>query len=968
MTNKVKVAVFGLLGLLAACSEDAAPVAPAFTQNPATVFINEIHYDNAGTDAGEAVEIAGPAGTNLSGWDIVPYNGNGGAPYNPTTPLVGTIPDQGSGYGTVSVLITGLQNGSPDGLALVNTANEVVQFLSYEGAFAALGGLANGLASTNIGVTEPDTTPAGFSLQLKGTGATYQDFTWTAASDDSFSAVNAGQTFSGVPPQDVAPTALSTTPINGATGVALDSSIAITFSEPVTVAEGGLTLECSISGVRTDFTVTPSGDATVYTFDPAQNFARAETCTVTLAAEAVTDRDGAPNTLAAPYSFAFTTLGAVTKISAVQGSTDSSPLVGQTVTVEGVVAGDFEGASPALRGFYVQEEAADQDTDPATSEGIFVFNGDLNSVSVGQTVSVTGRVGEFGGQTQLTPSTAEVLASGTVPAPLELTLPVPAPVNGVPYLERFEGMLVTLSQSLAIAEYFNYDRFGEVVLAQPPTGLERPYTPTSYLEPGSPAAAEAAELNLRSRITLDDASTAQNPEVTRHPNAQPFSLTNRFRGGDTVTDTTGILAYGFGLYRVQPTQGAEYAVQNPRTAAPDPVGGSLKVASFNVLNYFTTLTSQDSNARGADTPEEFERQQAKIVAALKAIDADIFGLIEIENNGDTAVASLVDALNVAVGAGTYTYVPTGVIGTDAIKVALIYKPETVTPKGDFAVLNTEDDSRFIDTSNRPVLIQTFADNAGGVFTVAVNHLKSKGSDCNELGDPDTGDGQGNCNVTRTQAAAALVDHLATDPTGSGDTDFLIVGDLNSYDEEDPIRTLGAAGYTDLNERFGGEFAYSYAFDGQLGYLDYALSSPTLTGQVTGTTEWHISADEPDLLDYDMSFKSAGQDVIYAPDPYRASDHDPVVVGLSLEAPDPAVLLDELTALIRGLGLGRGDEQKLLAQLETAERHLAGGRTAQADDALGRFETQVGNLVRKGLLTADEGETLLDASQAIRDLL
>ncbi len=659
---------------------------------------------------------------------------------------------------------------------------------------------------------------------------------------------------------------------------------------------------------------------------------------------------------------------AVTLISVVQGETNTTPCTGQTVSIEGVVVGDFEGPSPALRGFYVQEEEADWDDNAATSEGIFVFNGNNDSVSVGQRVRVTGSAGEFGEQTQISASSVEVL--GDAPTVSEITITLP--VDSLGELEAYEGMLVRFPQSLVISEYFNYDRFGEIVLASPPADLSRPYTPTSYVEPGTEARA-VAELNARSRITLDDGLSVQNPDVTRHPNGEPFGLTNRFRGGDTVTNTVGVLDYRFGLYRVQPTQGADYTSVNPRTAEPEAVGGSLKIASFNVLNYFTTLTSEDSSARGADNPEEFARQQAKIVAALAAIDADVFGLIEIENNDDVAVQNLTDALNAEVGAGTYSFISTGTIGTDAIKVALLYKPAAVTPVGDFARLDTSVDPRFIDTKNRPALVQTFDEVAtGGRVTVAVNHFKSKGSSCDDVNDPDTGDGQGNCNGTRTAAAAALADFLATDPTSSGDPDVLIVGDLNSYDEEDPIDTLKAAGYTDLNEAFGGEFAYSYDFDGQFGYLDYALSSPTLTEQVMGTTEWHINADEPDLLDYDTSFKSDTQDAIFAPDPYRASDHDPVVVGLELGAPDPQELLTELIAEVGGLEqtgvLKRGDARSLSAQLETAQRHLERGRKRQAEAALGRFERQVDRLVGKGSLNAEQGDVLTTRSQAVRSLL
>ena len=259
------------------------------------------------------------------------------------------------------------------------------------------------------------------------------------------------------------------------------------------------------------------------------------------------------------------------------------------------------------------------------------------------------------------------------------------------------------------------------------------------------------------------------------------------------------------------------------------------------------------------------------------------GLIEIENHvDDAAVQDLVNGLNDVNGAGTWDYVPTGPIGIDVIKVALIYKPATASLLGDFAILDSSVDPRFDDTLNRPALAQSFVDNvSGGVMTVVVNHLKSKGADCNAVGDPDLGDGAGNCNLTRQTAAEAMVDWLATDPTGSNDADSIIVGDLNSYDQETPIEALTDGGFTDLTAIFGGEFAYGYVFNAQLGYLDYAMASPGLFSQTTGSTVWHINADEPDLLDYDTNFKQDAQDAIYAPDAYRSSDHDPVVSGFEL---------------------------------------------------------------------------------------
>ncbi len=590
-------------------------------------------------------------------------------------------------------------------------------------------------------------------------------------------------------------------------------------------------------------------------------------------------------------------------VHAVQGSGATSPIVGTTVVVEAVVTGIF----PGLSGFYVQEEPADADADPSTSEGIFVFSRAVPAdLAVGDLTRVQGAVTEFAaGASLLTEiSAAAVVGCGPSVAitPTALVLPVASPAD----LEALEGMLVNLPQSLTIAEYFNYDRFGEVVVS-----TDRQATPTAVVEPGPDAIALAAAQAL-ARITIDDGRTASNPDPAIHPgNGGVFDLDNLFRGGDTITGITGVIDDTFGLYRVQPTVYGTHEPVNARTAVPDAVGGSLTVASFNVLNYFSTLDgngsicgpAQNQECRGADNAEELDRQRSKIVAALAAIDADVLGLIEIENHvNDDAVNDLVASLNAVVGAGTYASIATGAIGTDAIKVAFLYKPATVSPAGAFALLDSSVDPRFIDTKSRPVLAQTFTEVAtGGAVTVAVNHLKSKGSGCDDVGDPDLGDGSGNCNGTRTAAAEALVDWLAGDPTGSGSDKFLVIGDLNSYDREDPIDAIVAGAddtagtaddYTDLVRQFGGEDAYSYVFDGKTGYLDHALANAGLVDDVTGVTVWHINSDEPDALDYDTQFKQAAQDAIFAPDPYRSSDHDPVIIGLDV-CDDIAPTFDQL---------------------------------------------------------------------------
>ena len=309
---------------------------------------------------------------------------------------------------------------------------------------------------------------------------------------------------------------------------------------------------------------------------------------------------------------------------------------------------------------------------------------------------------------------------------------------------------------------------------------------------------------------------------------------NALRQGDTTSDVTGVLTFGFGEYRLEPTLPIEFTRTNPRPDSPPLVGGEIRVASFNTLNYFTTLASLNPDARGADTAQEFARQQAKEVAAIKGLGADVIALMEVENNGTTAISSLVAALNASPGAGTYAVIAEpvlnapsefgGTFGTDAIKVALIYRTSTVTPIGD---AQSSADPIY----NRPPLIQTFQRTGGSEpFTLAVNHFKSKNCGGDSGGDSDQGDGQGCFTATRVAQAEAITTPLAT----LGVPNVLIVGDLNSYTEEDPIHTLEAAGYTGLSEiNVTDDERYSFTFDGQSGELDHALAGPDLVDNVTG---------------------------------------------------------------------------------------------------------------------------------------
>jgi len=559
-----------------------------------------------------------------------------------------------------------------------------------------------------------------------------------------------------------------------------------------------------------------------------------------------------------------------TFIHEIQGSGSSSGDVGSVREIEGVVVGDFQG-SGGLNGFFVQEEDADWDGDAATSEGIFVFD-PANAVALvpNDLVRVRGTVAEFGGLTEINNLAAVLDCNATGAA---ASTPITLPVASTADFERWEGMLVEFPGTLHATGNFNQGRFGEVDLS-----VGGPLdNPTNVTTPGAPAQL-LQDLNNRSRIQLDDGSNVQNPLTLPY-----FDADGTLRTGDTVEDLTAVLSFSFGAYELQPVAPVSFTRVNTRLNPPG-VGGAVRVASFNVLNYFTTLDGSgpicgpggDQGCRGADNLTEFTQQRDKLVTAITKLDAHVVGLIELENDSaNFAIADLVTQLNSVSGAGTYDYVATGPIGDDAIRVGFIYQPASVSLAGAHAVLDSSVDPTFNDDKNRPVLAQSFYENTNGVvFTVAVNHLKSKGSNCNDVGDPDAGDGQGNCNGVRTEAALALANWLATDPTGSGSSDSLIIGDLNAYAKEDPVTAIKASSYTDLIESLVGtgfaHGAYSFNFFSQSGALDHALSSPTMTANVTGAAIWHINADEPSALDYN----TFNQTALFNDDEFRSSDHDP----------------------------------------------------------------------------------------------
>jgi predicted extracellular nuclease len=571
----------------------------------------------------------------------------------------------------------------------------------------------------------------------------------------------------------------------------------------------------------------------------------------------------------------------------IQGSGASSPVAGTVQTTEGVVT------AKVGSGFFIQDEVGDGD--PSTSDGLFIFTPAVNSakVEVGDRIRITGTVADYapvaGGHTytELTTISEIVgLQKGITVAPTNIELPY---VD----LVQVEGMLVRFNNTLTVSQLQYLADRGEVTLSS-----GRLETPTNRYRPGTDAAKALATANARNQIILDDG-------IFVAPTVIPYlGADGSLRAGDTVSGLTGVVDFGSkggggAAFKLQPTVAPLFSQDNPRQAPPALASGNVKVASANVLNYFTTFTDgtnhlgesgkgctigsgtpNKSNCRGADNLREFQRQSTKIVGELKAIDADVVGLMEIQNDGDYSVQQLVDALNAAIAPGSKTYavVPKpATTGTDAIRVAMIYKPSALRLAGtaltDGSTLN-----------NRPPMAQTFVAPNGSKFSVIVNHLKSKGS-CPATTniDGDKGDGQSCWNATRVDQANLLVKSFVPQVVAAASDDkVLLIGDFNAYGHEDPVQAIITQGFVNQLERFvrgAGAMPYSYVFNGEAGYLDHALASTALSAQVADAAEWHNNADEPPVLDYNLDGKPQDK---YTDAPYRASDHDPVVLSLNLQ--------------------------------------------------------------------------------------
>jgi predicted extracellular nuclease len=566
-------------------------------------------------------------------------------------------------------------------------------------------------------------------------------------------------------------------------------------------------------------------------------------------------------------------------ISQIQGSEASSPLINEMVEVEAVVTDVFQQPSQ-WGGFFLQEQNTDSDGDESTSEGLFIRS--TRPVEQGNIIRVRGRVTENKGQTELDSITAVVVCeqNGALPDATELKLPVAS----AEVFESLEGMRVTFPQNLVISDLYGLSAKGEILVSG-----SRLFQPTHMLAPGheSQTLAQANGLN---QLIVDDGHSETGRSIPLHgqDNTAAFSASNPLRNGQNMSGLVGILHYSAGVYRVQ--SNSDFKIdprRNPRPESPDLSGGSLRIAVFNVLNFFSTVDGsgpicgpgQNVSCRGADSHEEKTRQLDKLLSAIRAIDADVLGLVELENNEQQSLEDIVAGLNASDDEEIYRYLPTGSIGEDAIKVGLIYKPNVVSLTGKPAILNASVDKRFDDSLSRPALAQTFQTNDQHSLTVIVTHLKSKR--CKEQSGPDTdqGDGQGCFNHSRSKAAAALADWSLADPTGTDPENILLMGDFNSHRMEDPIRIMQEQGLVNLMTKIQPKDSYTHSYNGLAGSLDHIFVSPQLEPLVGGIMVWHINADESGLLDYNND--NAKPESYYRIDPYRTSDHDPIIVDFSL---------------------------------------------------------------------------------------
>ncbi len=880
------------------------------------VWINEFHYDNSSTDTGEFVEIAGTAGIDLTGWSIVLYNGSNGQRYN-TLALSGALADTtGTGFGILSVPAVGLQNGAPDGFALVDDNGAVIEFVSYEGSFVALDGPAVGMPSVDVGVSEPGSA-VGTSIARVGTGDDPTDFTWALDSDDTPGGINNGQSLQSGGEQTFSIAAADAVLPEGDSG-----TTAFTFTVTRGNPSGDATLEWSVTGVgqadAADFSGATSGTVTFTGSETAQ----------TIAIDVAGDIDVEPSeifsvTLANPSNGTINVATAVgtiqnddvvlTQIYAIQGSGQASPLVGTQVTTTGVViAVDTNGS----RGFYIQDPNGDADA--ATSDGVFVFLPSGALPTVGHAVQVTGTVQEFVpgsaavgslSTTELS-SVSSVIDLGEAATPITaiaiggsggLLPPTESLIDGIAFYESLEGMLVTIRDAVSVGPTSS---FGEIF---------------TVVDDGDPLnGTSATGLTDRGNLLLTGGDSAFGDTNTTGGDFNPERIqidddsgvlagfaSPKVDVGARLGDVTGIVNYDFGNYQVVATQ--FYSVAAPSTLVKETGtltsdADHLLVASYNAEN----LDPSDGAARFAIIAGEIlGNLQAPDIVALQEIQDNDGATNSATTAADVTLQMLVDAINAAAPDGIeYAFIDNPFIGDDSnggepggnIRTAYLYRTDRVdlvegslrTVAADGSAItdpsgNTDQqvnpDNPFF--TSRPPLVATFTFNGEDV-TIVNNHFTSKGGSAPLLGSDqppfDAGEVQ---RAGQAQAVNNFVDSLlVSDP----DANVIVAGDLNEFPTEEPLNVLrgtasianydvpgsdpfvatadylpgGVSILSDLLELLPADERYDYVFEGNSETLDHVLVTAALA-DLAAFDVVHINAEFED----------------------QTSDHDPLVALLAI---------------------------------------------------------------------------------------
>ena len=665
---------------------------------------------------------------------------------------------------------------------------------------------------------------------------------------------------------------------------------------------------------------------------------------------------------------------------------DASPLYGNTVIVEGIITADFQGGTLAngdnsyqYSGYWIQEEDSDADASSNTSEGVFVYDYQ-STVSIGDKVRLMATATEYNNATQLkSVSELSVCAENqALPTAISVTLPV----ADLTELEAVEGMLIENNQNLIVSDLYGtgygFANYGQFVVSS-----KLHFQPTEIAVPLSDAAIAAAEARPLDVLLIDDGVAASYPSYIPFPDESGYNASNPMRIGYSVPALAGVMHGWKNNYTVIPSN-IVIDPTAPRTAEPVIAqDANLVIVGMNVLNYFNGdgLGEGFPTSRGAPSYEALVMQTDKIVSALTVMNADVIALMEIENDGfdeNSAIQSLVTALNIMQSEGNeYTFINPGVstIGTDEISVGLLYRNQKLQAIGSTAILdssnsplNENGDVLFVDTKNRPSLIQSFSFE-GDTFTLSVNHLKSKGSACDEA---DEGlDGQGNCNQSRTNAAQALTEFLATNPTGIATDKVMILGDLNAYSQEDPMQLFYQNGFENLKytDKATEEKPFSYSYSGFLGSLDHALSSSALTDNVLSVDAWHINSVEDSTMDYlteDNGQTYSSIDNYAAPDAYRSSDHDPIIVALNMgnSAPEFIQEIPHISIARKRERINTDFSEYVMdsdnEELQYSSNSLPNGLTLSASGQLtGKLKTYISNSqpVQFDLVISDGKETI-----------